>query len=66
MNQADLAFQRTIDQASGNPHIAQSIDLNWQHLKCVMGSVLQPSQQRQTVWDEHEAIANAISTGAPV
>jgi DNA-binding FadR family transcriptional regulator len=27
-----------------------------------MGAVLQSSQQRQTVWDDHEAIAHAIST----
>ena len=62
MIQADLAFHRAIYQASGNPLIAQSIDLHWHHLKRVMGAVLQSSQQRQTVWDDHEAIAHAIST----
>ena len=61
MIQADLAFHRAIYQASGNPLIAQSIDLHWHHLKRVMGAVLQSSRQRQTVWDEHEAIANAIA-----
>ena len=60
--QADLAFHRAIYQASGNPLIAQSIDLHWHHLKRVMGAVLQSSQQRQNVWDDHEAIAHAIST----
>ena len=63
MIQADLAFHRAIYQASGNPLIARSIDLHWHHLKRVMGAVLQSSQQRQTVWDEHEAIANAIAAG---
>jgi DNA-binding GntR family transcriptional regulator len=63
MIQADLAFHRAIYQASGNPLIAQSIDLHWHHLKRVMGAVLQSSHQRQTVWDEHEAIANAIAAG---
>jgi salicylate hydroxylase len=63
MIQADLAFHRAIYQASGNPLIAQSIDLHWHHLKRVMGAVLQSSFQRQTVWDEHEAIANAIAAG---
>ena len=62
MIQADLAFHRAIYQASGNPLIAQSIDLHWHHLKRVMGAVLQSSQQRQNVWDDHEAIAHAIST----
>ena len=60
---ADLAFHRAIYQASGNPLIAQSIDLHWHHLKRVMGAVLQSSHQRQTVWDEHEAIAHAIAAG---
>ncbi len=63
MIQADLAFHRAIYQASGNPLIAQSIDLHWHHLKRVMGAVLQSSHQRQTVWDEHDAIANAIAAG---
>lgn len=61
MIQADLSFHRAIYDASGNPLIAQSIDLHWHHLKRVMGAVLQSSQQRQTVWDEHEAIAQAIA-----
>jgi DNA-binding GntR family transcriptional regulator len=63
MIQADMAFHRAIYQASGNPLIAQSIDLHWHHLKRVMGAVLQSSHQRQTVWDEHEAIAIAIASG---
>ncbi|MCE2782209.1 GntR family transcriptional regulator [Limnohabitans sp.] len=63
MIQADLAFHRAIYQASGNPLIAQSIDLHWHHLKRVMGAVLQSSHQRQTVWDEHEAIAHAMAAG---
>jgi DNA-binding GntR family transcriptional regulator len=63
MIQADLAFHRAIYQASGNPLIAQSIELHWHHLKRVMGAVLQSSYQRQTVWDEHEAIAQAIASG---
>jgi DNA-binding GntR family transcriptional regulator len=28
-----------------------------------MGAVLQQSRQRETVWDEHEAIARAIAAG---
>lgn len=63
MVQADLDFHRAIYQASGNPLIAQSVDLHWHHLRRVMGAVLQSSQQRQTVWQEHEAIAQAIAQG---
>ena len=61
MVEADLAFHRAIYQASGNPLIAQSIELHWRHLKRVMGAVLQSSAQRQTVWAEHVAIAQAIA-----
>lgn len=63
MIQADLAFHRAIYQASGNPLIEQSIELHWHHLKRVMGAVLQSSHQRQTVWDEHQAIADAVASG---
>ena len=28
-----------------------------------MGAVLQPSRQREAIWDEHEAIAEAIAAG---
>jgi DNA-binding GntR family transcriptional regulator len=60
---ADLAFHRAIYEASGNPLIAQSVDLHWHHLRRVMGAVLQSSQQRQSIGDEHEAIAQAIAQG---
>ena len=63
MIQADLAFHKAIYEASGNPLIGQCIQLHWHHLKRVMGAVLQSSQQRQSVWDEHEAIAQAIAAG---
>jgi len=63
MIRADLAFHKAIYIASGNPLIDQSIQLHWHHLKRVMGAVLQSSRQRQSVWEEHEAIAQAIHTG---
>jgi DNA-binding GntR family transcriptional regulator len=59
----DVQAMIQADLASGNPLIAQSIELHWHHLKRVMGAVLQSSHQRQTVWDEHEAIAKAIAAG---
>jgi DNA-binding GntR family transcriptional regulator len=63
MIDADLAFHQAIYAASGNALIAQSANLHWHHLRRVMGSVLQLSGQRETVWDEHEAIADAIAAG---
>ncbi len=63
MIDADLAFHNAIYTASQNPLIEESAHLHWRHLRRVMGAVLQSSRQRETVWDEHEAIARAIAAG---
>ena len=59
----DMAFHNAIYAASGNSLIEQSAQLHWRHLRRVMGAVLQQSRQREAVWDEHEAIADAIAAG---
>lgn len=63
MIDADMAFHNAIYGASGNPLIEQSAHPHWRHLRRVMGAVLQQARQREAVWDEHEAIAKAISAG---
>ena len=63
MIDADMAFHDAIYTASGNPLIGQSALQHWRHLRRVMGAVLREERQREAVWDEHEAIANAISAG---
>jgi len=63
MIEADLAFHVALYRAAGNPLIEESAQLHWRHLKRVMGAVLQQQQQREQVWDEHEAIARAIGAG---
>ncbi|MCZ4312934.1 GntR family transcriptional regulator [Comamonadaceae bacterium G21597-S1] len=63
MIDADLAFHDAIYRASGNDLIAQSAHAHWRHLRRVMGAVLQQSGQREALWDEHEAIADAIARG---
>ena len=63
MIDADMAFHNAIYAASRNPLIEQSAHQHWRHLRRVMGAVLQQSRQRETVWDEHEAIARAIAAG---
>jgi DNA-binding GntR family transcriptional regulator len=63
MIDADMAFHHAIYAASGNPLIELSAQVHWQHLRRVMGEVLQSSRQRSPVWDEHEAIAEAIAAG---
>lgn len=63
MIDADMAFHTAIYEASGNPLIAQSAQVYWVHLRRAMGAVLQSAEQRQAIWDEHEAIAHAIAEG---
>ncbi len=60
---ADESFHAAIYAASGNPLIAQSAQLHWHHIRRAMGAVLQVSTMRESIWDEHAAIADAISHG---
>ena len=63
MVEADIAFHRAVYAASGNPLIEPSAQRHWVHLRRVMGAVLQASPQREAIWDEHAAIAEAIAAG---
>lgn len=60
---ADAAFHQTIYTLSRNPLIAQTSDVHWRHIKRIMGAVLRDGTQRDTVWAEHEKIAEAIVKG---
>lgn len=60
---ADEAFHRAIYEASGNPFILQSAARHWPHIRRAMGSVLGMPDNRDPVWDEHEAILRAINEG---
>lgn len=61
--EADMAFHMAIYSASGNPLIEESAQRHWMHLRRVMGAVHRFSQHRCTLWDEHQAIADAIAQG---
>lgn len=63
MIEADMAFHQAIYEASGNPLIADNALLHWIHFRLLMGAVLQRSGSRQGIWDEHQAIAQAINDG---
>ena len=63
MMTADAAFHTAIYVASGNPLIAQTAKTHWHHIRRAMGAVLQVSTMRESIWDEHEAIAKAIERG---
>ena len=61
MIEADMDFHTAIYNAANNPLIAQSAQQHWRHIRRAMGAVLQSAKVRVAVWDEHEAIARAIS-----
>jgi DNA-binding GntR family transcriptional regulator len=60
---ADIAFHNAVYAASRNPLIQRSAHLHWSHIRRAMGAVLQASTLRESVWDEHEGIAQAIASG---
>ena len=63
MIEADAAFHNAVYVAARNPLIPRSAHLHWAHIRRAMGAVLQASTLRESVWDEHEAIAQAIAAG---
>jgi DNA-binding GntR family transcriptional regulator len=60
---ADIAFHNAIYAASGNPLIAESASHHWHHIRRAMGGVLLAEGPRDWVWDEHQAIVDAINAG---
>ena len=65
MIDADIAFHSAVYAASHNPLIPRSAHLHWAHIRRAMGASLQAAALRESVWDEHEAIAQAIAAGDP-
>ena len=63
MIDADMQFHHLIYAASGNPLIAETANHHWPHIRRAMGAVLQTVGLRRPVWDEHEAIVQAINCG---
>jgi len=63
MIDADMQFHHLIYAASGNPLIAETSNHHWPHIRRAMGAVLQTVGVRRPVWDEHEAILQAINCG---
>lgn len=61
--QADMDFHSFIYEVSGNSLILQTMRLNWQHLRRAMGEVLRLPKLSRRVWQEHEAILEAMIAG---
>ena len=57
---ADTQFHMWIYRVAGNPLLAETMGLYWNHLRRVMSEILRRPARRQEIWDEHEAILKAI------
>jgi len=63
MIRADMQFHQAIYAASGNALVAETAGRYWQHIGRAMGVALGPQRMGASVWDEHEAILEAINRG---
>ncbi len=60
---ADQKFHQFIYELSGNQLIAPSMDSHWTATQRVMGEVLMRDERPRNIWDQHEAIIEAIAQG---
>jgi DNA-binding GntR family transcriptional regulator len=63
MVDADMRFHRLLYDLCGNPMIAETAALHWHHIRRLMGGYLQHYRVRDSVWDEHAAILQAVMQG---
>jgi len=61
---ADMRFHLFLHELSGNPLIAETAALHWQHIRRVIGGSLRRRYlEWQGIWDEHAAILDAVMRG---
>jgi DNA-binding GntR family transcriptional regulator len=63
MTAADMDFHFFLYNLSGNPFIAQMCTPHWSYLRRLMGEVLLRGQTPEDIWNQHEAILEAIAAG---
>jgi len=65
MVEADMRFHRFLYELCGNPMIAETAALHWHHIRRLIGGYLR-HYPMQNVWDEHQAILDAVASGDAV
>lgn len=60
---ADMKFHEFLYDLSGNRLIKETMQPYWAHLRRLMGEVLLKDETPRRIWDQHEAILNAIIRG---
>jgi DNA-binding GntR family transcriptional regulator len=63
MIEADMGFHAFIYELSGNPLVAPSMDKHWTDTQRVMGEVLIRGERPRDVWDQHQALLDAVVAG---
>ena len=63
MIRRDIDFHSYIYTISGNPLIATTAESHWRFLRRVMGDVLRRAQPPASIWQQHQAILQAIVSG---
>ena len=60
---ADLKFHDFIYGLSENPLIAPTMEAQWTYTQRVMGEVLTRDELPRDIWDQHEAMLDAVMAG---
>jgi DNA-binding GntR family transcriptional regulator len=60
---ADRKFHQFIYELSGNPLVAPAMAVHWSYSERVMGEVLLRDEKPRDIWDQHEAMLDAIAAG---
>ncbi len=60
---ADMRFHEFIYTLSANPLVAPAMATHWTHTQRVMGEVLMRDETPRDIWDQHQAMLQAIIDG---
>ncbi len=60
---ADISFHDFIYAMSENPLIAPTMEAQWMYTQRVMGEVLMRDERPRDIWDQHEAMLDAVVAG---
>ena len=60
---ADMAFHHFVYSLSENLLVAPAMDTHWTYTQRVMGEVLMRDEKPRDIWDQHEALLQAIISG---
>ena len=63
---ADMAFHNFIYALSGNPLVVPAMETHWTQAQRVMGEVLLREDKPRDIWDQHEALLQAVAAGKAV